>query len=58
MITIFLAIILARIFERSLFSKGSNNSSANSVAEATRPVVIYRSATDQYLAEHYPNAMR
>jgi len=61
-ITIFLAIVLAEIFCRGVFSGGSIGGKSTSVGatthtEATAPI-IYRNPIDQFLAEKYPNAMR
>lgn len=61
MLTIFLAIVVARIFEKGLFSKGSSNSSTQVGAvthSPAEPVVVYRNAIDQFIAEHHPDAIR
>jgi len=62
MLTVFLAIVLAEIFCRGVFSGGSIGGKSTSVGAATHskatPTIVYASRTDQYLAEHYPNAMR
>lgn len=62
MVTIFLAIVVARIFEKGLFSKGSTGNSSTQVGAVTRspaePVVVYANPIDEFIAIHHPNAMR
>jgi len=61
-LTIFIAIVLAELFCRGVFSGGSIGGKSTSVGASTHspaePTIIYASMTDQYLHEHYPNAMR
>lgn len=62
MITIFLAIVLAELFVRGMFSGGSIGGTPTSVGAKTHspaePVVVYANPIDEYLAKNYPNARR
>lgn len=61
MLTIFLAIVLARIVTQSLLSGGSTTTSTAVTAmthSPAQPVVIYTNPIDEYLAKTYPNARR
>lgn len=61
MLTIFLAIVVARIFEQGLLSRGSQSSSTQVGAvthSPAEPVVVYANPIDEYLAKNYPNARR
>jgi len=59
LLTIFLAIIVARITEGALFSRGSSGTSTSVGAETHSPaqsVVVYANPIDEFLAKNYPNA--
>ena len=61
LLTIFLAIVLARIFNRALFSGGSKQEGTHVGAKTqspTVPTVTYANPIDQFIAEHHPNARR
>ena len=62
LLTIFLAIVLARIFEVSIMENrnggiaGSGTKVSAEVHSPAEPVVVYRDPLEQYLQEHYPGA--
>lgn len=60
LVTIFLAVVLAEIFCRGVFSGGSIGGASTSVGAKTHspaePVVIYANPIDEFLAKNYPNA--
>ena len=62
MLTVFLAIVLAELFVRGMFSGGSIGGTSTSVGAMThspaQPTIIYTSKIDQYIHENYPNARR
>lgn len=62
MLTVFIAIVLAELFCRGVFSGGSIGGTPASVGATTHnnpaPAVIYANPIDRYLAEKYPNTVR
>lgn len=61
LLTIFLAVVLAEIFSRSLFSGGSNEGGTlvgAAVNSPAVPTVTYANPIDEYIAKNHPNAMR
>lgn len=62
MITIFLAIVLAELFCRGVFSGGSIGGKPESVLAETHnpaePTVVYANPIDEYIAKNYPKARR
>ena len=63
LLTIFLAVVLAEMFCRSLFaggsiggSKGSVGAATHNPAEAAQVIVTYANPIDEFIAKRYPNA--
>ena len=62
-LTIFLAIVLAEVFLKGMFSKGRTGSGSGTqvgavVNSPAEPVIVYSNPIDRFIAEKYPNAMR
>lgn len=55
LLTIFLAIVLARIVEQALFGVRVVPTSTTQMNEAT-PKVVYANPIQEYIATHHPNA--
>lgn len=56
MLTVFIAIVLAEIVSRSLFT-GSHRSEGEA-SNPGSPMITYANPIDKYLHEKYPNAFR
>lgn len=58
-LTIFVAIVLARVFERAIFpNRGSSTAVGAEVHSPAVPVVVYANPIDEFIAKNHPGAYR
>ena len=57
--TIFLAVILAELVSRTIFTRSSNTEGTQVSAEVNspaQPVIVYKNPIEEFIRIHYPNA--